>query len=141
MSNYLQKRNNTVNSIFDVFEDFFRPVFASENDYLKSNICETEKEYQIDVAVPGFKKEQIKISLENGYLSIVCSKNEQEENGEKNAATYRRKEISEYSSRTFHVGEDITQNDIKAKYENGILSLTIPKVQPKIPEKSYIAIE
>ena len=85
--------------------------------------------------------EQIKISLENGYLSIVCSKNKQEENGKKDTASYRRKEISEYSSRTFHVGEDITQNDIKAKYENGILCLTIPKIQPKIPEKSYIAIE
>ena len=60
---------------------------------------------------------------------------------EKDTTSYRRKEISEYSSRTFHVGEDITQNDIKAKYENGILCLTIPKIQPKIPEKSYIAIE
>ncbi|MBQ8726822.1 MAG: Hsp20 family protein [Clostridia bacterium] len=141
MNNYLQRRNNTVSSIFDAFEDFFRPVFASENDYLKSNVRETDAEYQIDVAVPGFKKEQIKISLENGYLSIVCSKNEQEESDEKDTASYRRKEISEYSSRTFHVGEDITQNDIKAKYENGILCLTIPKIQPKIPEKSYIAIE
>lgn len=140
MNYYLQRRNN-VNSIFDAFEDFFRPVFASENDYLKSNIRETEKEYQIDVAVPGFKKEQINISLENGYLNIVCSKNEQEESGEKDTVSYRRKEISEYSSRSFHVGDDITQNDIKAKYENGILTLTIPKVQPRIPEKSYIAIE
>ena len=69
MNNYLQRRNNTVPSIFDAFEDFFRPVFASENDYLKSNVRETDAEYQIDVAVPGFKKEQIKISLENGYLS------------------------------------------------------------------------
>ena len=60
---------------------------------------------------------------------------------EKDTTSYHRKEISEYSSTSFYIGEDITQNDIKAKYENGILSLTIPKLQPKLPEKSYIAIE
>ena len=116
-------------------------MFASENDYLKSNIRETDNDYQIDVAVPGFSKDQIKISLENGYLDIVCSKNEQEESGKEGNVSYRRKEISEYSSRRFHVGDSIKQEDIKAKYENGILCLTIPKAQPKLPEKSYIAIE
>ena len=60
---------------------------------------------------------------------------------EKDTTSYHRKEISEYSSTSFYIGEDITQNDIKAKYENGILSLTIPKFQPRITEKSYIAIE
>ena len=60
---------------------------------------------------------------------------------EKDTTSYHRKEISEYSSTSFYIGEDITQNDIKAKYENGILSLTIPKLQPRITEKSYIAIE
>ena len=61
--------------------------------------------------------------------------------GEKDTTSYRRKEISEYSSTSFYIGEDITQNNIKAKYENGILSLMIPKFQPRITEKSYIAIE
>ncbi len=54
---------------------------------------------------------------------------------------YRRKEISEYSSRSFYVGDDVSKEDIKAKYENGILSLVIPKVTQKLPERSYIAIE
>ena len=60
---------------------------------------------------------------------------------EKDTTSYHRKEISEYSSTSFYIGKDITQNDIKAKYENGILSLTIPKLQPRIIEKRYIAIE
>ena len=128
MKNYLQRQSNPI-SFFDAFDEFFRPVFASDNDY------------QIDVAVPGFSKDQIKISLENGYLDIICSKNEQEESGKEGTVSYRRKEISEYSSRRFHVGDSIKQEDIKAKYENGILCLTIPKAQPKLPEKSYIAIE
>ena len=148
MKNYLQNRNNNLErtSLFDAIDDFFRPVFADEADYLKSNISETEKDYRIEVAVPGFNKEQIKLSLENGYLNVVCNKQENEEkNGEhgekKEGKVYRRKEISEYSSRSFYVGDDVSKEDIKAKYENGVLSLVIPKVSPKLPERSYIAIE
>ena len=59
----------------------------------------------------------------------------------KEGKVYRRKEISEYSSRSFYVGDDVSKEDIKAKYENGVLSLVIPKVSPKLPERSYIAIE
>ena len=139
MKNYLQNRNNNHmehTSLFDALDDFFRPVFADEADYLKSNISETDKDYRLEVAVPGFTKEQIKLSLENGYLNVVCSKKEKEEN-----KVYRRKEISEYSSRSFYVGDDVSKEDIKAKYENGILSLVIPKVTQKLPERSYIAIE
>ena len=152
MKNYLQNRNNNRlerTSLFDALDDFFRPVFADEADYLKSNISETDKDYRLEVAVPGFTKEQIKLSLENGYLNVVCSKKEKEggeqnanaENGRKENKVYRRKEISEYSSRSFYVGDDVSKEDIKAKYENGILSLVIPKVTQKLPERSYIAIE
>lgn len=155
MKNYLQNRNNNHmehTSLFDALDDFFRPVFADEADYLKSNISETDKDYRLEVAVPGFTKEQIKLSLENGYLNVVCSKKEKEgaqnaqqnanaENEKKENKVYRRKEISEYSSRSFYVGDDVSKEDIKAKYENGILSLVIPKVTQKLPERSYIAIE
>lgn len=151
MKNYLQNRNNNHmehTSLFDALDDFFRPVFADEADYLKSNISETDKDYRLEVAVPGFTKEQIKLSLENGYLNVVCSKKEKEggneangENAKKENKVYRRKEISEYSSRSFYVGDDVSKEDIKAKYENGILSLVIPKITQKLPERSYIAIE
>lgn len=149
MKNYLQNRNNHLEhvTLFDALDDFFRPVFAEESDYLKSNISETDNDYRLDVAVPGFSKDQIKLSLENGYLNVVCNKQTKEEKQEdgkevkKNNTVYRRKEIAEYSSRSFYVGDDLSKEDIKAKYENGILSLIIPKVTQKVPDRSYISIE
>ena len=145
MKNYLQKNTSQNVSLFDALDDFFRPVFADEGNYLKSNISETENDYRLDVAVPGFSKDQIKLSLEDGYLNVVCNKQNKEEkhegDGKKDGTVYRRKEIAEYSSRSFYVGDDLSQEDIKAKYENGVLSLIIPKVSKKVPERSYIAIE
>ncbi|MGN1053595.1 MAG: Hsp20/alpha crystallin family protein [Candidatus Scatosoma sp.] len=144
MKNYLQKNTTQHVSLFDALDDFFRPVFADEGNYLKSNISETENDYRLDVAVPGFSKDQIKLSLEDGYLNVVCNKQNKEEKNEgdkKGGTVYRRKEIAEYSSRSFYVGDDLSQEDIKAKYENGILSLIIPKVTKKVPDRSYIAIE
>ena len=144
MKNYLQKNTSQHVSLFDALDDFFRPVFADEGNYLKSNISETENDYRLDVAVPGFSKDQIKLSLEDGYLNVVCNKQNKEEKNEgdkKSGTVYRRKEIAEYSSRSFYVGDDLSKEDIKAKYENGILSLIIPKVTKKVPERSYIAIE
>lgn len=135
MKNYLQKRNETTD-IFDVFNDFFRPVFSDENSCLKTNIRETADAYELDVEVPGYTKDQIKISLENGYLSIVCNKEEKEENGK-----YRRKEICESCARSYYVGEDVAREEIKAKCENGILKLSVPKSQPKQIQSSYIEIE
>ena len=150
MKNYLQNRNNNHmehTSLFDALDDFFRPVFADEADYLKSNISETDKDYRLEVAVPGFTKEQIKLSLENGYLNVVCSKKEKEggneangENAKKENKVYRRKEISEYSSRSYYVG-DVRKEDIKAKYENGMLNVTIPKEAPKQENQHFIEIE
>lgn len=137
MKTYLQKRNNyQPTDIFDVFDNFFRPVFAEEETCLKTNIREKEDSYELDIEVPGYTKDQIKISLENGYLSVVCSKQEQENNGK-----YRRKEICESCARNYYVGEDISKDAIKAKCENGILTLSVPKSQPKQVETSYIAIE
>ena len=149
MKNYLQNRNNNLErtSLFDAIDDFFRPVFADEADYLKSNISETEKDYRIEVAVPGFNKEQIKLSLENGYLNVVCNKQENEEkngeNGEKKEGkVYRRKEISEYSSRSFYVGDTVKPEDVHAKFENGILQIALPKQEQKqLPSTTAIAIE
>ena len=84
---------------------------------------------------------KIKVYKQNTYRPIRVSFLHKIAVSEKDTTSYHRKEISEYSSTSFYIGEDITQNDIKAKYENGILSLTIPKLQPRITEKSYIAIE
>lgn len=135
MKNYLQKRNNSTD-IFDVFDDFFRPVFSEETSCLKTNIRETEEAYELDIEVPGYTKEQIKISLENGYLSVVCNKQEREDRGK-----FRRKEICESCARSYYVGGDVSRESVKAKCSNGILTLTVPKSQPKQVESSYIDIE
>ncbi|MGN0823982.1 MAG: Hsp20/alpha crystallin family protein [Candidatus Coproplasma sp.] len=139
MRRYLQTKTNSGNyDLFDAFNDFFRPVFYDEQSSLRTNIKESETDYELDVELPGYTKEQIKISLESGYLTISAEKSEKEEDKDKH---YIRKEITESCSRSYYVGEYVTDDQIKAKYENGVLSLIVPKSQPKKAEGKYIAIE
>ena len=137
MKNYLQKRNNNYD-LFDAFDDFFRPVFYDEQRDLKTNIKETENNYELDIEMPGYSKDQIKVALENGYLTVSANKENKEEDAGKH---YVRKEISESCSRSYYVGEDVTQADIKAKYENGMLAICVPKSQPKQLKNSFIDVE
>ena len=137
MKNYLTKRNNTYD-LFDAFDDFFRPVFFDEQHDLKTNIKETDSAYELDIEMPGYSKDQIKVALENGCLTVRASKESKEEDNKKH---YVRKEISESCSRSYYVGDDVTQADIKAKYENGMLAISVPKSQPKQIQSSYIDIE
>ena len=140
MKHYLQRRKNDNElSLFDAFDDFFRPAFFDEVDDLKTNIKDTGKGYELAVEVPGYKKDEIKVSLENGYLTVSYVKNGTEE--DKSDTRWLRKEISESCSRSYYVGEDVTQADIKAKYENGILNLSVPKSAPKQIKSNYIDIE
>lgn len=139
MRRYLQTKTNSDNyDLFDAFNDFFRPVFYDEQSALRTNIKESETDYELDVELPGYSKDQIKVSLENGYLTISAEKSEKEEDKDKR---YIRKEICESCSRSYYVGEYVTDDQISAKYENGVLSLSVPKVQPKRAEGKYIAIE
>lgn len=139
MKHYLQTKTNSDNyDLFDAFNDFFRPVFYDEQGVLRTNIKETDSAYELDIEVPGYNKEQIKISLNEGYLTVSAEKGEREEDKDKH---YIRKEITESCSRSFYVGDYVTDEQIKAKYENGILTLTVPKAQPKKTSSKYIAIE
>lgn len=138
MKHYLQTRNDNTYDLFDAFDDFFKPMFFDDTHELKTNIKENENDYQLDLALPGFTKEDIKISLENGYLTVNASKQVKEED-KKN---YLKKEITESMSRSYYVGGDISKEQIKAKYDNGILCLTVPKSQPKkLNNTNYISIE
>ena len=137
MKNYLQKRNNGYD-LFDAFDDFFRPVFYDEGRDLRTNIKENENGYELEVEMPGYAKDQIKLALENGYLTISASKQSKEEDGKKH---YVRKEISESCSRSYYVGDDVKQEDIKAKYDNGMLTVRVPKSQPKQLQSKFIDIE
>lgn len=136
MKHYLQTRNNGYDP-FDVFDDFFKPMFFDETQELKTDIRENEKEYELDLALPGYGKEDIKVSLDGGYLTVSANRESKEENGK-----YLRREISRSVSRSYYVGSDVTREDIKAKFDGGILSLTVPKAQPKqVSDNNYISIE
>lgn len=112
------------------------------NDLMKTDIQEKEDGYELSMNLPGFAKDEISAKLENGYLTIAASKEEnKEENGE-DGKFIRRERYSGSMSRSFYVGDAVTQEDIHARYENGILKLTMPKKEAKQVEQSrYIAIE
>ena len=108
---------------------------------MKTDVRETEAGYEVDIDLPGFKKDEINVELNNGYLSISAAKGLDKE--EKKEGKYIRKERYAGSmSRSFYVGDAIKQEDVKAKYEDGILRLSVPKKEAKAVEnKKYIAIE
>ena len=110
---------------------------------MKTDIRETDGSFELDIDMPGFNKEDLKAELKEGYLTISASTNK--DNGEKdeNGRYIRRERYVGSCSRSFYVGEDIKQDDIKAKFENGILKISVPKkeAQPKVEEDKHIAIE
>ena len=111
---------------------------------MKTDVRETDDSYEVDIDLPGFKKDEVNVKLEDGYITISAAKGLDKDEKDKKTGKYIRQERYAGSmSRSFYVGEDISQDEIKAKYENGILQLTIPKKEekPAVEEKSYIAIE
>ena len=140
-------------SLFDNFlEDFAFPTFGNTEKQLygkqgknlmKTDVKETEAGYVVDIDLAGFKKDEIKMQLDHGYLTVSASKGV--ENGEKDQeGNYvRRERYTGSMSRSFYVGEHVTEKDVHPKYENGILTFELPREEKKpVEEKSrYIAIE
>lgn len=129
---------------FDLFDDFFRDDFFNgkeKNGLMKTDIREGENSFIVDVDLPGYNKEDIKIDVTNGYLTINA-KTSNEEKDEKKGKYVRRERFIGECSRSFYVGDDVKQDEIKASFKNGILSLEIPKVDEdeKEAEKKYIEI-
>lgn len=109
---------------------------------MKTDIRETDGSYELDVDLPGFKTDEISAKLENGYLTISASKGLDKDEKTKEGKYIRQERYAGAMSRSFYVGEDVKQEDVKAKYENGILKLSIPKTpEKKAEEKKTIAIE
>ena len=101
---------------------------------------ETDNSYEVDIDLPGFKKDEIEAKLENGYLTISAAKGLDKE--EKDGKYIRKERYSGAMSRSFYVGDELKQEDIKAKYEDGILKLSVPKKeQKKVETTKHIAIE
>ena len=109
---------------------------------MKTDVKETENGYEVAVDLPGFKKDEVKIQLDNGYLTIAAAKGLDKDEQNKKGKYIRRERYAGSMSRSFYVGEDVKQSDIHAKYEGGVLTLDIPKPDQKAVEESkYISIE
>ena len=138
-------------NLFDNFDswmnfgmpDVDRTLYGKHaKNMMKTDIKETDKGYEVAIDLPGFKKDELHLELNDGYLTISAEKGLDKDEKDKNDKYIRRERYAGSMSRTFYVGDGMKEEDIHAKYENGILSLEIPKeVEKKVPEKRYIAIE
>ena len=109
---------------------------------MKTDVRETDSGYEVDIDLPGFKKDEINIQLDNGYLSIGAAKGLDKDEQDKEGKYIRKERYAGSMSRSFYVGNAITQDDIKAKYESGILRLSVPKkAAEEIESAKRIAIE
>ena len=149
------------NNVFDTFfgDPWFSDPWFDDRDIQKAekklyghndkklmltDIKESDKGYELEMDLPGFKKEEIKASLENGYLIISAEKGlEQDEKDNEGKKYIRRERYTGSCQRAFYVGDEIEQGDIKASFKHGILRLDIPKKQPKpqVEENKFISLE
>lgn len=131
------RRNN-----FDLFDDFFDDdLFKKEKNLMRTDIKEKEDKYLVEIDLPGFKKENIDLSLNDGYLRIHAT-TEKEEKNEKEKFLHKERFFGE-CSRSFYIGDEIKEEDIEAEFKNGTLVIEIPKKEEfkKIPEKKQIEIK
>ena len=135
-------------NLFDDFMDGFAFPTANWNyakntaNVMKSDIKENDKGYELDVDLPGYKKEDVKAELKDGYLTISASNDNTKEEKDEDGKYIRKERYTGSVSRSFYVGKYVTEEDIHAKFENGILKLSVPKVDaPKVEENKYISIE
>ena len=125
------------NPIDDLFEHMNKKTLSTT---MTTDIIEEENNYKLIIDIPGIKKEDIKIELDNGYLKISTSSSSSSEEKDKDGKCIRKERYSGYSSRSFYVGDKIKHDDIKAKIENGTLILNFPKINEE-PQKRFIEIE
>ena len=149
-------------SIFNnnLFDDFFGFPFYYDNraedkaekklyghhagNLMKTDIKELDNGYELEIDLPGFKKDEITVELDDGYLTISAAKGLDQDEKEKESGRYiRRERYAGACSRSFYVGEGVTEEDIKAEFKHGILTLVVPKkeAKPAVEQKKYIAIE
>ena len=139
-------------SLFDDWMELPFRGFASDVDQklygkhaarmMKTDLKEHDDGYELSVDLPGFKKEQIELQLRNGYLTITASKGLEEEEKNKKGRIVHQERYTGSMSRSFYVGEHVTEDQIKARFENGVLIVDFPKDEPKkLPERRTILIE
>ena len=141
-------RDNLFDDMFDFdfdkeFNRMMRPLYGKHaQNMMKTDVRETDNSYELDIDLPGFKKDEITIQLDNGYLSISASKGLDKNEENKDGKYIRRERYAGAMNRTFYVGDNLTQQDIQAKFEDGILKISVPKKDvQQIEQNKYIAIE
>ena len=141
-------------NLMDVFDDFDRSFFRGIGNVdralygkhaehvMKTDVRETEDGYEVDVDLPGFKKDEIKLELNQGYLVISAEKSMEKTDGNKKGKMLRQERYAGVMQRSFYVGDGVTETDVKASYESGVLHIRIPKKEAqKLPEEKSILIE
>ena len=141
-------------NLMDVFDDFDRNLFRGfgnvdhalygkhAQNVMKTDVRETDKGYEVDVDLPGFKKDEIHLELNDGYLTISAEKSLEKDDENKKGKILRQERYAGVMQRSFYVVGNVTEEDIKASYESGVLLVIIPKKDAlKAPEKKTILIE
>lgn len=145
-------------SIFgeNLFDDFFGPDFdmfpaltgrnnpggKHAKNLMKTDVRETEGTYELDIDLPGFKKDEVNLTLEDGYLTISAAKGLDKDEKDKKGKYIRQERYAGTCSRSFYVGEGVEPTDVSAKFEDGILKVSLPKREQKqLPKSNLIAIE
>ena len=134
-------------SLFDnFFDDFARPVVrytTPATNVMRTDVKETETGYELAIDLPGYKKEDVKAELKDGYMTISVETKKENEQKDDKSKYVRRERYYGNCSRSFYVGKDIKQEDIRAKFEDGILKIAVPKkdARPQVEENHYINIE
>ena len=150
-----------VPSIFsdNFFDDFFEFPFIDDRaeknaerklyghhaaNLMKTDIKEFDDKYEVEIDLPGFHKDEIQAELKDGYLNISAAKQLNQDEKEKESGKYiRRERYSGSCQRSFYVGDEITQEDIKAEFKHGILKLFVPKkeAKPEVEQRKFVSIE
>ena len=119
------------------------PLFGKRaRNLMKTDVKETDNSYELEVDLPGFKKDEVKLQLSDGYLTISAEKG-LDKDEEKHGRLIRRERYEGAMQRSFYVGDGLTEDDVKASFANGVLKISLPKAEAKkaLPEESYIEIE
>lgn len=128
---------------FFVFPQERKTTPTAKANLMQTDVKETETGYEVVIDLPGYRKENVNAELKDGYLIISAATSTSDEEKSEDGKYIRKERYSGSCSRSFYVGDAVTQDDVKAKFENGVLTLEVPKKEeaPKVEEKKYISIE
>ena len=135
--------NNFADDVFDDMFPFAVNYTNANYDLMKTDVKDAGDHYELEMEMPGVEKENIKAELKDGYLTVTAQQNTNKDEKDKEGNYIRRERYSGSCQRSFYVGEDVTQEDIKGEYKHGILKLFVPKkeAKPVVEEKKHITIE